>query len=223
MMDDGFVYCRRRTPAGVKIEEVSGGEGCSGAVWRAMAWQVYKENGRDGYREVLHTDNGAPVLYDEECSISATHTAGLLVVATLAETPGADMECFDRHTALGVDAERADRLKVLSVRERYLGAAELELVPADLLPANIMAWTAKEALYKAALTPGLDWRRDIRIIRLPVLQEDLSEHTAVCGEAEVDIPGAGTVAFSLYSYLSEGCIVTLALTSDSATHLYPKK
>ena len=27
MMDDGFVYCRRRTPAGVKIEEVSGGEG----------------------------------------------------------------------------------------------------------------------------------------------------------------------------------------------------
>ena len=55
MMDDGFVYCRRRTPAGVKIEEVSGGEGCSGAVWRAMAWQVYKENVTDTVRYCILT------------------------------------------------------------------------------------------------------------------------------------------------------------------------
>ncbi len=31
----------------------------------------------------------------------------------------------------------------------------------------VKAWTLKEALYKAALTPGLDFRRDIRLPLTP--------------------------------------------------------
>ena len=50
----------------------------------------------------------------------------------------------------------------MRVAPRVLSESEMAVygVSSDLL---LRAWTMKEALYKAALTPGLDFRRDIML------------------------------------------------------------
>lgn len=227
-METEFIYERVKTPVGVKVELVSGSEQRSGNVWRAMALQVYKENGRDGYRDVVHTADGAPLLYSEPERISVTHTDHLLAVATLPPTPEVDLERFSERAALGIDAERTDREQVLKVRPRFLTEQEQALIPAGSLEANILAWTAKEAVYKAALTPGLDFQSAIRITALPVPGGAL-------GSAEADIPvptpeaagaeAAGaeaaaevrTVPFRLCSFAYGEYLLTLAITPRTAT------
>lgn len=213
-MEEDFIYCRHRTPAGIKVEEISGSEQRSGAVWRAMALQVYKENGRDGYRDIDHTESGAPLLYEGDERISVTHTAHLLAVATLAPTPGIDLEQFNLRTALGIDAEDKGRAQVLKVRPRFLSEAELASIPEDSVEQNILAWTVKEAVYKAALQPGLDLR-DIRIESLPEIAADAEQREVRFGEASAEIKDYGRVQFQLYSYRSAECIVTLAWTAES--------
>lgn len=218
-MDNEFIYWRHPTPPGIKVEEISGGGSHSG-VWRDMAMQIYCENGRDGYREVGHFSNGAPFLYSEPSRISVTHTKGLLAVATLPRTPEASLGEFSERTALGIDAERLDREQVIRVRDRFLSAGELEMIPESDLQANIMAWTCKEALYKAALTSGLDFRSQIKIISLPELHDspaDPASEAPVYGRGKVEMPDGRTVEFVLYSYASEECVVTLAYSPKCAT------
>ena len=80
-MEEEFVYWRHITPIGVKVEEVTGGEGKTGRTWLAMARQIYCENGRDGlFRTILHLPSGAPLIEEEETRISITHTQGLFAV-----------------------------------------------------------------------------------------------------------------------------------------------
>lgn len=211
-METEFIYWRHSTPVGIQVEEVSGCEQKHGDVWRAMALQVYCENGRDGYREVGHLQDGAPILCHEPVRISISHTGHLLVVASLPRTPEATLSRFSPRTALGVDAESWDRAQVLKIRERFLSAAELEMVPADDLEANIVAWTAKEALYKAALKPGLDFREDITLHKLPT-KGDPHGSAQVRREA-----GEPPLPMELYSYSSEGCCVTLAYSPKAALY-----
>lgn len=210
------------------MEEISGGEDRSQAVRIAMARQIYCENGRDGqYRSLLHLQSGAPLLENEETRISITHTPGLYAVASLPKTPDADLTQFAARTALGIDAERADREQALRVRERFLSDEELALVGDDL-ERTIIAWTAKEALYKAALAPGTDWRRCLRIISLPAL--DLADeptpadasgrpgHTVSVGKAELRIEGREVCPMELYSYRSGNHIITLAYSPRCAKY-----
>lgn len=214
-METDFIYWRHHTPIGVKVEEITGAENRSGAIWRAMALQVYQENGRDSYRSIDHLPNGAPLLYGEKSRISLTHTDHLLAVATLPPTPEAPLETFSERTALGIDAERADRRQVLNIRERFLNAEEQAMIQADDLQAHIIAWTAKEALYKAALTPGLDWRRDIEIVSLPATDGNN-------GAAQVSINGT-KVPFIIYSYTSGPYIISIAISKHTATFVKEKK
>ena len=60
---------------------------------------------------------------------------------------------------VGVDIEQW-REQLVRVAPRVLSESEMAVYGAssDLL---LRAWTMKETLYKAALTPGLDFRRDI--------------------------------------------------------------
>lgn len=162
-MEEDFIYWRHPTLPGIKVEEISGGETRKGATWLEMARQVYCENGRDSYREIGHFHNGAPFLFGEQSRISVTHCPGLLAVATLPSTPEVELGVYSRRAALGIDAERSDRRQVLDVRERFLSERELEMIPADDVRMNILAWTLKEAAYKAAFCEGLDLRRDIAI------------------------------------------------------------
>ena len=203
-MESDFTYWRHTLPCGVKVEEVFGTASGSQRVWRAMAMQIYCENGRDGFREVDHLPCGAPLLADSAARISITHTDGMLAVASLPPTPEADLSIFSTRAALGIDAERADREQVLRLRERFLSEDELKLAGESDVAANITAWTAKEALYKAALTPGLDFREAIRITRLPGVPD------APEGEGEIKFPDGTAAPMQLYSYESEGCIITVA-------------
>lgn len=168
MMENDFIYWRHPTIPGIKVEEVSGGDRYSGELWRSMARQLYCENGKEAYREIGHFEDGAPFLYGESNRVSVTHCPGLYAVATLPPTPEVDLSVFSPRAALGIDAERYDRAQVLRVRDRFLSESELKLIPADDLSLNILAWTVKEAAYKAARIPGLDIREDIRILRLPL-------------------------------------------------------
>lgn len=203
-MEKEFIYWRHVASCGVKLEEVSGGAEKKGKVWRMLAMQVYCENGIDGFRVVEHTDSGAPLLADTQTRISITHTDGLLVVASLPKTPEADLAEFGVRTALGVDTERWDREKVKGLRERFLSAEELEIVDAESVEKNIIAWTSKEALLKAGLRNDVDWRRDITITELPdPASGRLGKGTIKNGKGE-EIP------MELYCYDSDGYCVTIA-------------
>ena len=100
---------------------------------------------------------------------------------------------------------------MLKVRERYLNDDELTMVPADDVVANVIAWTAKEALFKASLMEGVDFRSRIILKSLPTLG---SPQTA---EAYVVDNDGNNIDFLLYSYESEGNVVTIAITTKTAT------
>ncbi len=188
---DEFIYWPHPTPVGIRVEEICGMESKSGRLWEEMAKQIYCENGRDGYREIGHFANGAPFLFAQTTRISITHSGHLLAVASLPKTPEADLATFSQRTALGIDAERNNREQVLKVRDRFLSDEEKAIIPADNLEANIIAWTAKEALYKAGMTEGIDLRKDITILSLPAIDRKMNLPGApapILGKALISLP-----------------------------------
>lgn len=209
-METEFIYWRHDTPPGIRVEEISGAEDREGRVWLLMARQVYCENGGETYRVIDHFPSGAPLLEGRDARISITHTRGLMAVASLPRTPEADLSVFSPRAALGIDAERADRRQVLDVRSRFLSPEEQAMVGSDDIEANVTAWTAKEAMFKAALTPGMDWCRDYVITRLPDPRAD------GYGAGLLRMPDGHEEPLELYSYLSEGCVVTLAYSPKCA-------
>ncbi len=93
--------------------------------------------------EYSHHQSGAPkvTVNGIEHLISVSHSATTLAIATA-----------DGEETIGVDVETY-RSQLERVKHRFLTETELTLFtsPLDLLK----AWTAKEAVYKAAHTPGL--------------------------------------------------------------------
>lgn len=221
MTDTEFIYWKHLTPVGIRVEEISGAEQRTKAVWLPMAMQIYGENGEDDYRKTGHFANGAPFLYGDTCRISITHTNHFLAIASLPRTPEATLANFSARTAMGIDAEKLDREQVLKIRDRFLNEAELELIPVDDLEANIKAWTAKEALYKAAMTEGLDFRKDICIESLPPFGLPAAMKEAgppVTGKAIIKFPDMTEEPMELYCYESEGCCVMLAYSPKCAKY-----
>ena len=220
-METEFIYWRHHTLPGIKVEEVCGGEDRSLKLWIEMAYQVYSENGKEGYREIGHFRNGAPFLVGETGRISITHTGRFMAVATLPDTPEVDLSVFSERAAMGIDAERADREQTLRVRDKFLSDDEQQMIDKDDVEKNVMAWTAKEALYKAAMQEGLDFKNDIRILSLPKIGPavpvyDKNEFDPIrTGEAVVKIEDK-EYPFVLYTYESEGNIVTLAYSPRCA-------
>lgn len=99
---------------------------------------------------VGHRDSGAPYLVGrEDISLTVSHSRDYAAIA------------FSTRRTIGVDIEQW-REQLLRVAPRVLSESEMAVysVSSDLL---LRAWTMKEALYKAALTPGLDFRRDITL------------------------------------------------------------
>ncbi|MCM1152968.1 MAG: 4'-phosphopantetheinyl transferase superfamily protein [Muribaculum sp.] len=220
-METDFIYWRHRTPAGIKVEEVSGAEDKKGKLWREMALQIYCENGKDSYRQIGHFRNGAPFLEGDDARISLSHADHLLVVATLPRTPETDLRDFSTRTCMGIDAERADRGQVLKIRSKFLSDEELGEIAEDDVAANILAWTIKEASYKAALCEGMDFRNDIRIIAMPSPTETVVGNTAgTPGKAEIrrhdDNGNVCVFPLDIFSWISEGCIVSLAYSPQCA-------
>lgn len=99
---------------------------------------------------VGHRDSGAPYLVGrEDISLTISHSRDYAAVA------------FSAERTVGVDIEQW-REQLVRVAPRVLSESEMAVYSAT--PALLLrAWTMKEALYKAALTPGLDFRRDIML------------------------------------------------------------
>lgn len=251
-METEFIFWRHATPAGITIEEICGGEDKEGAVWKAMALQVFAENGGDRYRVIEHTPAGAPLLAGEPQRISVSHTPHFWVAGFLPRTPEADPSEFSIRTAFGIDAERDDREQVLKVAPRVMSADEIAMAeeysrqleagdshhsPLECDKARVRAfvlgWTIKEALYKAALKEGLDYRSDLQILRFPEICSSpnvrnseygkgriIRRRNSECGN-DAEIPrecceGGGCIDMELFSYESEGHIITLAYSPKCA-------
>lgn len=90
-----------------------------------------------------HRPDGSPAINISGIKISISHCRTCAVIA-LSDKP------------VGIDVE-TDRAQLARVAPRVLSPDELTCYSDSL----VKAWTLKEALYKAALTPGLDFRRDI--------------------------------------------------------------
>ncbi len=209
-MNYEFIYWRHDTPTGIRVEEISGADDRKGRVWLLMAKQVYAENGGEVYRVIDHFPSGAPYLEGSQSRISVNHTDGLLVVASLPRTPEADLSVFTPRSALGVDVERADRRQVLGVRERFLHPEELTMIDSEDVAANVLAWTCKEAMLKAGMDRSVDIREHLRILTLP------DPATGAIGHGRLTLPDGHTEDLELYSYPSEGCLVTLAYSPKCA-------
>lgn len=213
---DEFVTWHHPSPLGVKVDEVFGMDDKSGNVWRQLAMQIFCEQGEPNYRVIGHFDNGAPFIEGVKARISITHTSHFLAVASLPKTPEIDLASFNPRAAMGIDAEPLDRRQVINVRSKFLSDTELNMVPEDDLQTNIIAWTCKEALYKAALIPGLDFKNSIQLLKLPSLESDpVKANINSLGQAQIIFPEDslwGIQPMKLFSYTSYNCCVTIAIS-----------
>ncbi len=134
--------------------------------------------------QLCYTSGGAPQILGSKdpVYIAVTHTRSRVAIL-LAERPcGVDMEILSRNFG--------------RVSSRYLSPSESDLatnvIPEQLFMA--IAWCVKEAAYKYAATPALDFLRDIVIESLnPTTQQvvvriEASRHTCqytICGEDHI--------------------------------------
>lgn len=103
----------------------------------------------DGY-ELRHNEHGAPYLASSDDYISFSHSGGYVVLAINGDAP------------VGIDIEYAAD-KAIRVRRKYINDAEAEYVlPADG-QAHLVAWTAKEALFKAIPEDRIDFREQFHL------------------------------------------------------------
>ena len=222
-----FMYEREVAPCGVAVEMIYGADEKSAKVWKLFAMQIFSEAEGD-YREIEHLDNGAPILDGIPQRISVSHTSHCLVVASLPKTPDIDLSYVNPRTAIGIDLEKADRAQVLKIRDKFLSEPEKALLPeitdiekatAEDIEQYILAWTCKEAIFKAALGEASDWKNDYQIVSLPKTAKHLSEATAdKYGKAKVLLQGTEPYEMELLlsSWRLEGHIVTLAFSGKIA-------
>lgn len=236
-METEFIYWKYDTSVGVRVEQLSGGEDKSARLWKILALQVFGENGTDRYREVGHFPSGAPFIEDSVQRISISHTPHFMVVASLPRTPEAHLDEFSLRTAMGIDAEKADREQAVRVVERILNEEEIHLMkeyaeqlkfgvkhhlPMESGKAEIetavLTWTIKEALYKAAFEEGIDFSHSLVIKQYPEVCSAPTVKTPRLGEAEIHRKeGGAPIPMRLFSYRTEGHIVTIALSTKCAT------
>lgn len=224
-MDD-FIYEREKAPCGVAVEMIYGADDKSAKVWKLFAMQIFSEAEGD-YRGIEHLEIGAPILYGIPQRISVSHTSHFLAIASLPKTPDMDLEAVNPRTSLGIDIEKSDRAQVLKIKEKFLSEKELPLLPniekpenasAEDIKTHILAWTCKEALYKAVMGKSSDWKKDYRIISLPKLASNIKEATPEkYGEAEIILHEPESVMkMQLSSWEVEGHVLTLAFSPKIA-------
>lgn len=93
-----------------------------------------------------HDANGAPYIDGEKCHISISHCATHVALAV------------NYNHRIGIDIENW-REQLNKVRNRFLSPNEQETINTPQL--LLQAWTAKEALYKVAQSPGISLATDI--------------------------------------------------------------
>lgn len=218
------MYEREVAPSGVAVEMIYGADEKSAKVWKLFAMQIFSEAEGD-YRLIRHLECGAPMLEGIPQRISVSHTSHCLAIASLPKTPDIDLSTVNARTALGIDIENANRGQVLKIRERFLAQSEKALLPeiADVDEASeedirqyILAWTCKEALYKADMGSATDWKEDYRITAMPLIAKDLISATSEKYGKGVIMTADGAMEMLLSSWEFEGHVVTLAFSGKIA-------
>lgn len=131
---------------------------------RAAVHELMREAFPDVDPVLSHAPSGAPLLlYPEGYVLSVTHSRRMVAIAVAAAG-----------VRIGIDTDTPDRhMQLARIAPRFLSPAQMEEWGAAPAPALLVAWCVKEALYKAALTPGLS----LHSIPLPSV-DFISEHTA---------------------------------------------
>ncbi len=120
--------------------------------WIAVRVLLYAMLGE--VRKIVYADNGAPMLQDCATHISISHTAGYVCVA------------LSEQKRVGVDIEQhSDRVE--RVRSRFVRDDE-EL---GTLTQLLVAWSAKEAVYKLLQRSAVDFLEHLRISNLTEADE----------------------------------------------------
>lgn len=221
-----FIYEKATAPCGVAVEMIYGADDKSAKVWKLFAMQIFSEAEGD-YRVIEHMDNGAPLLAGIPQRISISHTTHCLVITSLPKTPDIDLTEVNVRTAMGVDLEKADRGQVIKIKEKFLCDEELSLLPsvedaskasAEDIKKYILAWTCKEALYKADFGKATDWKTDYSILSLPKIAPGIKDATPEkYGEGEILI-GNEKIRMNLSSWEMEGHVVTIAFSGKIARY-----
>jgi phosphopantetheinyl transferase (holo-ACP synthase) len=100
---------------------------------------------------------GQPVWVDGSRKVSISHTKGYVAAAVSAKDIGIDIEYVSE--------------RIRKVTSRFLRADE----PFHRLSTQLIAWTAKEALYKVAHREGLDFQKGMRLVFPPKVVADQPE------------------------------------------------
>ncbi len=110
-----------------------------------------------GKSEFLHLESGKPILENSDVHISFSHSKNFvaLIVSKVCEV-GIDIE---------YPSERVNRVK-----ERFLGMHEREIFDGNT-KATLLAWCAKEALYKVLNTESIDFARQLQVQKFELAQE----------------------------------------------------
>ncbi|MDE6552742.1 MAG: 4'-phosphopantetheinyl transferase superfamily protein [Muribaculaceae bacterium] len=224
-MED-FMYERETAPSGVAVETIYGADEKSAKVWKLFALQIFSEAEGD-YRSIEHLECGAPVLDGIAQRISISHTPHCMVIASLPKTPDIDLTCVNARTALGIDLEKKDRSQVLKIRDKFLSDNEKSLLPEvkdidnaterDVMT-HILAWTCKEALYKADMGNARDWKEDYRITKLPLIASSIKSASSNKYGRGLIKTADGDMEMLLSSWEFEGHIVTLAFSGKIARY-----
>lgn len=221
---DEFMYEREVAACGVAIEMIYGADEKSAKVWKLFAMQIFSEAEGD-YRGIRHLACGAPILEGIPQRISVSHTSHCLAVASLPKTPDIDLSYVNPRTAIGIDLEKADRAQVLKIRDKFLSQPEKTLLPeiSDIEKAteedvrrHILAWTCKEALYKADMGQATDWKEDYRILSLPLIASGPHSATSEKYGKGVVKTDEEEMKMLLSSWEFDGQIVTLAFSEKIA-------
>ena len=220
------MYEREVAPCGVAVEMIYGADEKSAKVWKLFAMQIFSEAEGD-YRSIEHLDCGAPMLDGIPQRVSISHTSHCMAIASLPKTLDIDLSGVNARTAMGIDLEKAHRGQVLKIRDRFLSESEKNLLPtfADVensttedVRQHILAWTCKEALYKADMGQASDWKEDYIITELPRLAKDLKSATPdLFGKGKVKTAD-GEMDMWLSSWEFERQIVTLAFSGKIARY-----
>ena len=137
-----------------------------------VEWLMVRHVLGDG-ASIVHDSNGAPFVntsHGKAPHVSISHTKGLVCLAVNASHP------------IGIDAERiGDR--VLRVRSRFLNDEEMTFIDPENITANLIAWTAKEALYKVGGNTRTIFAGDIRLQRFDAAQDAPITFRATCHDA----------------------------------------
>ncbi len=158
---------------------------CSVARCSEMSVERLLLNATVGVRRLEHDADGAPVVPDLDARVSISHTRGLVALAV------------SRQARHGVDVEyRSDR--VARVVERFMNDDEQQrFVTID---EQLLAWTAKEAMFKAEGNSKL---------LMTAFQVDRLPDGITCG-----VGHSATTVYDIMTRTVKDCILTLTIARD---------